>query len=384
MFAKFVPYDWPMTGPSVAVVVVDHADMHPWDLFEVAIASAVFGVPQPDLMDAWYRMRLYPGSDRSAPATNTLSSGVSMRSPHRLADIMDADLVIVTAVPEACVEGERAFADALLDTLRQASAAGIRMMSLCTGAFALAAAGLLDGRRATAHWAHTAILAKRYPKVKVDDSVLYVDDGTVLTSAGMTAGLDLCLHVVRTDFGAHVANQLARRLVVPTHRPGGQAQFIDLAVPTADDDSIGVILQWATGHLDRPHTVEALARRAGLSPRTFFRRVQAATGTTPLQWLLHQRLTHAQTLLEKTNLPIDAVSAQCGLGSAANLRRHFSIHFGVPPQQYRRAFSPPPTTPSIPARRIHQPETRPFAPVAPAEKPAGRPATASRTPTRVT
>ncbi|GAA3248172.1 helix-turn-helix domain-containing protein [Dactylosporangium siamense] len=318
---------------------MDHADLHPWDLYEVAIASAVFGVPQPDLTDSWYELRLCPGSDRPAPAAITAPSGIDLRSPHRLSDIMGADLVIVTAVPEACVTGEQGLDGELLDALRQASAAGSRMMSLCTGAFALAAAGLLDGRRATAHWAHTAILASRHPDVQVDDSVLYVDDGPVLTSAGMTAGLDLCLHVVRTDYGAHVANQLARRLVVPAHRPGDRSQFVDVAVPAAEDDSVGTVLQWATAHLDRPHTVEALARRAGLSPRTFFRRVQAATGTTPLQWLLHQRLAHAQTLLEVTDLPIDTVSEQSGLGSAANLRRHFSLHFGVPPQHYRRDFS---------------------------------------------
>jgi transcriptional regulator GlxA family with amidase domain len=216
-----------------------------------------------------------------------------------------------------------------------------RVASLCTGASVLAAAGLLDGRRATAHWSHTAILAERYPLVQVDESVLYVDDGAVLTSAGMTAGLDLCLHVVRTDLGAHVANQLARRLVVPAHRPGGQAQFIDRAVPASDDDSVGVVLQWAAANLEKPHTVEELARRAGLSLRSFFRRAQAVTGTTPLQWLLHQRLSHAQTLLETTGLPIETVSERCGLGSAANLRRHFSIHVGVPPQQYRRAFTAP-------------------------------------------
>ncbi|WP_204298474.1 GlxA family transcriptional regulator [Actinoplanes campanulatus] len=330
-----------MTAPSVAVVVVDHTDMHPWDLYEVAIASAVFGVAQPDLTDSWYDLRLCPAGGQTAEPRN----GVSLTSPHRLGEIVDVDLAIVTAVPEACVTGAQGFDDEFLDMLRRAAAAGVRLMSLCTGAFALAEAGLLDGRRATAHWAHTAILADRFPRVTVDESVLYVDDGQVLTSAGMTAGLDLCLHVVRTDFGAHVANQLARRLVVPAHRPGGQAQFIDRAVPASDHDGMGEVLQWATAHLDRPHTVEGLARRAGLSPRTFFRRVQAATGTSPLQWLLHQRLAHAQVLLERTDLPIDVIGERCGLGSAANLRRHFGIHVGVPPQQYRRAFTPPPSAP---------------------------------------
>jgi AraC family transcriptional activator FtrA len=324
-----------MTGPSVAVVVADHDGLHPWDLYEVAIASAVFGVPQPDLAAEWYDMWLCPVAEPGPPAPH----GLSLRSPHTLAELPRADLVIVTAVPEACVRGERAVPGALLDALRQAADSGVRLMSLCTGAFALAEAGLLDGRRATAHWAHTAILADRYPNVRVDDSVLYVDDGPVLTSAGMSAGLDLCLHVVRTDFGAHVANQLARRLVVPAHRPGGQAQFIDLPVPAHDGDGISGVLEWATARLDRQHTVEDLARRAGLSPRTFFRRVQATTGSTPLRWLLHQRLAHARAWLEATDLPVETIAGQCGLGTAANLRRHFGIHVGVPPQQYRRAFS---------------------------------------------
>ncbi|MEV0504479.1 helix-turn-helix domain-containing protein, partial [Streptomyces spectabilis] len=207
------------------------------------------------------------------------------------------------------------------------------------GAFALAEAGLLDGRRATAHWQHTGQLAARYPKVEFDDSVLYVDEGDVLTSAGLTAGLDLCLHLVRRDLGAHVANQLARRMVVPAHRPGGQAQFIDLSVPEADDAGLSPVLEWARRHLDEPLTVDDLARRAAMSPRTFYRRLQAATGTTPLQWLLNQRLARAQSLLEATDLPVEKVGELSGLGTANNLRHHFLKHVGVSPSDYRRAFS---------------------------------------------
>jgi transcriptional regulator GlxA family with amidase domain len=211
-------------------------------------------------------------------------------------------------------------------------------VSLCTGAFALAEAGLLDGRRATAHWMHTADLARRYPKVKVDNSVLYVDEGDVLTSAGMTAGLDLCLHLIRRDLGAHVANQLARRMVSSAHRPGGQAQFVDLSVPVTDDDSLGLVMDWAVEHLDQPITVGGMARQAGVGTRVFFRRFQAATGTTPLKWLLNQRLSRAQTLLETTDLPIERVSDYSGMGTAANLRRHFTIRVGVTPTHYRQAF----------------------------------------------
>ncbi len=171
--------------------------------------------------------------------------------------------------------------------------------------------------------------------------MLYVDDGTVLTSAGMTAGLDLCLHIVRTDLGAHIANQLARRMVVQAHRPGGQAQFVDLSVPTADDEGLAPVLHWAGAHLDRPLTVEDLARRARMSPRTFFRRLQAATGTTPLQWLLTQRLARAQSLLETTDLPVEQIGERSGLGTAANLRRHFAGRLGISPADYRRAFTSP-------------------------------------------
>ncbi|MBN6051162.1 DJ-1/PfpI family protein, partial [Nonomuraea sp. RK-328] len=243
-----------------------------------------------------------------------------MRTRHGLDDLVGADTVIVTSVPDACVEDGEPLPPGLVAALRRAHDAGARMVSLCTGAFALAEAGLLDGRRATAHWMHTAQLAARYPKVQVDDSVLYVDDGDVLTSAGVTAGLDLCLHLVRRDLGAHVANQLARRMVVPAHRPGGQAQFVDLSVPVTDDAGLGPVLEWARGRLDQPLTIEDLARRAAMSPRTFYRRLKAATGTTPLRWLLNQRIGLAQSLLESTDLPIEKVGELSGLGTANNLR----------------------------------------------------------------
>ncbi|WP_327684303.1 GlxA family transcriptional regulator [Kitasatospora sp. NBC_00458] len=315
------------------------------------MACAVFGIPQPDLADRWYDLRLCAETPApAAPAGPTAPSsgaggpaapafGFSLRAEYGWDALADADTVVVTSVPDACVSGEREVPPALVAELRRAAAAGARMVSLCTGAFALAAAGILDGRRATAHWSHTADLAKRYPGVTVDDSVLYVDDGDVLTSAGVAAGLDLCLHIVRRDLGARVANRLARRMVVPAHRPGGQAQFVDLSVPVADDDSLAPVLQWATANLERPLTVEDLARQARMSPRTFFRRLQAATGTTPLQWLLHQRLALAQYLLEATELPVERIGGLSGLGSAANLRRHFTARVGVSPTDYRRAFA---------------------------------------------
>ncbi|WP_449479127.1 helix-turn-helix domain-containing protein [Streptomyces abikoensis] len=320
----------------MAVAVIDD-DVPMWDLYELGVVCTVFGIPHRDLADPWYDLRVCSAGG-SEPQPGPF--GIALRTSHGLDGLEGAGTVIVPSVPEACIEGERELPGELLEALRRAADSGARMVSLCAGAFALAAAGILDGRRATAHWMHTEELARRFPRVQVDDSVLYVDDGDVLTSAGVTAGLDLCLHLVRRDLGAHVANQLARRLVVPAHRPGGQAQYVDLSVPAADDDSLAPVLQWAREHLDHPLSVDDLAARAGMSSRTFFRRLQAATGTTPLQWLLVQRLARAQSLLESTALPVERVSELSGLGTAANLRRHFTLHFGVTPTDYRRSFPP--------------------------------------------
>ncbi|WP_433258985.1 GlxA family transcriptional regulator [Streptosporangium sp. CA-135522] len=319
------------------MVVTEDIGVPSWDLYELSIPCTVFGKPQPDLADPWYDLRLCGTGERRQDGSPA-EFGLALRTRYGLDDLVGADTVIVPSVPDSCVEDGRALPPALITALRRAYDAGSRMVSLCTGAFALAEAGLLDGRRATAHWMHTAQLAERYPKVHVDDSVLYVDDGDVLTSAGLTAGLDLCLHLVRRDLGAHVANQLARRMVVPAHRPGGQAQFIDLSVPTTDDEGLGSVLEWARERLDQPLTVEDMARQAAMSPRTFYRRLQAATGTTPLQWLLNERLGRAQGLLETTDLPIEKVGELSGLGTANNLRHHFLRQVGVSPSDYRRAF----------------------------------------------
>jgi transcriptional regulator GlxA family with amidase domain len=333
-----------MSAGSVAVVVPEDIAVPSWDLYELSIPCTVFGKPQPDLADPWYELRLCgTGDARGAGA----GAGFALRSPYGLADLATADTVIVTSVPDACVDDGAPVPPALVAALRDAHDAGARVVSLCTGAFALAEAGLLDGRRATAHWMHTAQLAERYPKVHVDDSVLYVDDGDVLTSAGLTAGLDLCLHLVRRDLGAHVANQLARRMVVPAHRPGGQAQFVDLTVPASDDRGLAPVLEWARERLDQPLTVADLARRAAMSPRTFYRRCQATTGLTPLQWLLHQRLARAQSLLETTGLPVEKIAEVTGLGTANNLRHHFVKQVGVSPSDYRRAFPAGPARPQF-------------------------------------
>jgi transcriptional regulator GlxA family with amidase domain len=322
-------------GPgSVAVAVLEHDDIPLMDLYEVSIACAVFGTPHPELADHWYDLKICaerPGFTRSG-------NGFGLNTEYGLVDLADADTVIVPSVPLECVEGDEEISPDLIKALRTAHERGARVVSLCAGAFALAAAGLLDGKRATAHYLHTETLARKYPHVEVDTESLYVDEGDVLTSAGLSAGLDLCLHIVRKDMGARVANELARKMVVPTHRAGEQAQKVSVPVPKADSDGLGPVLQWAIANLHDPITVQDMAKHAGMSTRNFFRRTQAATGTTPLQWLLNQRLARAQALLESTDLSIEDVSRHSGLGTATNLRRLFAIHVGTSPRGYRRAF----------------------------------------------
>ena len=225
-----------------------------------------------------------------------------------------------------------------LEALAAAHARGARVMSICTGAFALAHAGLLDGRRATTHWGYCGRLAEEFPEVDVDPDVLYVDDGDVLTSAGLAAGMDLCLHVVRGDFGADAATAVARWNVVAPHRDGGQAQFIAAPVPVDAGDSLAPTRAWALEHLDEPLDVELLARHAHMSPRTFARRFVAETGESPKRWLTAQRIHHARRLLETTDLPIETVATRSGFGSAAALRTHFHRATSTRPTTYRRTF----------------------------------------------
>jgi transcriptional regulator GlxA family with amidase domain len=215
---------------------------------------------------------------------------------------------------------------------------GTRVASICTGAFVLAAAGLLDGRRATTHWQSAARFRRLFPAVDLDPAVLYVDEGDVLTSAGEAAGIDLCLHMVRCDHGAAVANSVARRTVVPPHREGGQAQYIRLPVPDARQSSTGRARAWALAHLDRQLTLHELARRESMSVRTFTRRFREEVGDSPLQWLSRQRLERARELLEDTDLPVEAVASRSGFGTAASLRQHLHAALGLSPRTYRATF----------------------------------------------
>ena len=230
--------------------------------------------------------------------------------------------------------------DAVLDALRAAAARGARVASICTGAFALAYAGLLDGRRATTHWFAADELARRFGAVDVEQNSLYVEDGRILTSAGLSAGIDLCLHIVRSDHGERIGSRVARAMVAAPHRDGGQAQFIERALPeTPGGDSLEPVRRWALDHLDEPLDVATLARRAAVSPRTFARRFVAETGTTPLRWLNTQRVLEARRLLEHTDLDVEQVAARSGFGSAPSLREHFRRATATTPTAYRRAFA---------------------------------------------
>ncbi|MDN3027863.1 helix-turn-helix domain-containing protein [Streptomyces sp. S.PB5] len=308
--------------PTVALAVTDGM-LH----FELSMACEVFGSAPVGVDVPWY--------DVTVCGTQAVQVGRFRLEPDQGLDrLRDADTVIVPGWADVDVEPP----GKLVEAVRAAYEAGARVASLCTGAFVLAAAGLLDGKRATTHWAHTDVLAARHPEVTVDPDVLYVDNGSVLTSAGKAAAMDLCLHLLRLDHGSAVANAAARRLVVPPHRAGGQAQFVATPVPERDDHPLGALLPWVVERLDQPLTVEDLARQARMSSRHLGRHFRAATGTTPLQWLLIQRIRRAQELLEATDDSVDTIATTTGMGTATTLRRHFNRTVGVPPDTYRRTF----------------------------------------------
>jgi transcriptional regulator GlxA family with amidase domain len=263
------------------------------------------------------------------------SAGFLIDTPHRIGRLAKADLIVVPAWNPV----DRPVPETLRRALRSAVSRGARVMSVCSGAFALAAAGLLDGRRATTHWRHARKLAELYPEVRVDPDVLYVDDDPILTSAGTSAGIDLCLHLVRKEFGAEVANTIARRMVVPPHRDGGQAQFIERPVPVEHEEiRLSTILEWGQRHLADNLSVEQLARRARMAPRSFARHFRASVGTTPYRWLLDQRIGSAQDLLERSRLSIEEIAGRCGFETAAAFRIQFARRVGVPPSRYREQF----------------------------------------------
>jgi transcriptional regulator GlxA family with amidase domain len=313
---------------TVAALAAPHAGV-----FELAVPCEVFGLDRSDLVSPWYRFKVCaPTPEPGVLATN---SGFSVLTQYGLDDVKTADTVIVCAGHYERLNPP----EDLLDALRTAHDRGARIASLCTGAFLLAAAGLLDGRRATTHWMHAEELATQYPLIEVDPKVLYIDEGDVLTSAGTAAGIDLCLHIVRKDHGAEIANAVARRMVVPPHRDGGQAQYVDIPMAaTEEGDPLSRTLGWMLEHIEEPLAVDDLAHRSHMSPRTFARRFRGVTGTTPHQWLLSQRIMLAQRLLETSDLAVEVVADRCGFGTAANLRHHFQRVVDTSPLAYRRTF----------------------------------------------
>ncbi|WP_228994942.1 helix-turn-helix domain-containing protein [Streptomyces sp. DH8] len=300
-------------------------------IFESSIPLSVFGIDRQDAGVPRYRLLVCGGEEGPLRTTG----GLELTAPYGLEAISRAGTVVVpawrsiTSPPPA----------EALEALRRAHEEGARIVGLCTGAFVLAAAGLLDGRPATTHWMYAPTLAKRYPSVHVDPRELFVDDGDVLTSAGTAAGIDLCLHIVRTDHGAEAAGALARRLVVPPRRSGGQERYLDRSLPEEiGSDPLAEVVAWALEHLHEQFDVETLAARAYMSRRTFDRRFRSLTGSAPLQWLITQRVLQAQRLLETSDYSVDEVAGRCGFRSPVALRGHFRRQLGSSPAAYRAAY----------------------------------------------
>jgi transcriptional regulator GlxA family with amidase domain len=300
-------------------------------IFESSIPLSIFGVDRQDAGVPRYRLMVCAGEDGPLRTTG----GLELTAPYGLDAISRAGTVVVPAWRSI----SQAPPTTALAALRRAHEEGARVIGLCTGAFVLAAAGLLDGRPATTHWMYAPTLAKRYPSVHVDPRELFVDDDDILTSAGTGAGIDLCLHVVRTDHGADAANALARRLVVPPRRTGAQERYLDRSLPEEiGGDPLAEVVAWALEHLHEQFDVETLAARAYMSRRTFDRRFRSLTGSAPLQWLITQRVLQAQRLLETSDYSVDEVAGRCGFRSPVALRGHFRRQLGSSPASYRTAF----------------------------------------------
>ncbi|ROT28021.1 GlxA family transcriptional regulator [Micromonospora sp. HM5-17] len=310
---------------TVAVIALE-----PVAPFELGVLCEVFGTDRTADGFPSYEFHLCTADGRPVR-----SAAGFLITPHSdLAPVADADLVAVPShAPGSPIP------DVVLTALRQAHERGAYVLSVCSGAFALGAAGLLDGRECTTHWRHADELARRHPLARVRCDSLYVQDGTLLTSAGTAAGIDACLHLVRQVHGSAIATKLARRMVVPPHRDGGQAQYIEAPIPrTPEAPTLTPLLTWMMANLDRAMTVDDLAARAHMAPRTFARRFRAETGTTPHDWLTNQRVLLARRLLEETELSVEAVAVRAGFGDAATLRHHFGRRVGATPQAYRATF----------------------------------------------
>jgi AraC family transcriptional regulator, transcriptional activator FtrA len=323
-----VSKEFSQSGPAhrVAVLVADGSNP-----FELGVATELFGLRRPELNRTWYDLRLCAAD----PVVRMAEGFFEMSGIDGLDVLATADTVIAPNRPDP----ESPPAAAVLDAVRSAASRGARMVSFCTGAFTLAAAGVLDGRRATTHWRWADLFASTFPAVELEPDVLFVDDGDVLTAAGSAAALDLGLHVIRRDHGAEVANEVSRRLVFTAHRSGGQRQFISAPVPAVAGVSLAPVLEWLRRNLACALTVDSIAAYAAVSPATLHRRFAAELGTTPLAWLTGERLALACRMLEHGEARLDVVARDCGLGTATNLRIHLKRASGLTPSEYRRRFT---------------------------------------------
>ncbi len=319
---------------QVSVILVE-----PIAVFEFGVAVEVFGLDRADDGVPPFDFRVCaerPG----APLETKNVSAFSITASHGLDAVAGSDLVIASAT---LVRQPDDYPAPVLQALRDAHAAGATVLSLCSGSFLLGAAGLLDGRKCTTHWKYADLMQQHYPEAIVDPRALYVDDGDLITSAGTAAGIDACLHLVRRELGTAIATKIARRMVVPPQRDGGQQQFVEMPIPASSGDSLSPVLGWVLENLAEPHSAASLAKRAMMSDRTFARRFTAETGTTPHKWLTQQRILAARSLLEESDLGVEQIAARVGFNSAVVMREHFRREVGLAPVDYRRRFVPPRT-----------------------------------------
>ena len=315
---------------TIAVVALEDSAA-----FDLGIPSQAFGSALDENGEPFYRVLVC--SVDGSPVSTT--AGFAAAVEHNISILETADTIIVAPGSQARETRAETINPRLASALLAASARGARMVSICTGAFVLASLGLLDGKRATTYWRRTELFREAFPRVHLEPDVLFVDDG-VLTSAGVAAGLDLCLHIIRTDLGIAAANAASRSLVSPPTRLGGQAQYIERQRVFSSGDAMSVVLAWAAGHLEGPISVDSLAARAMMSPRTFTRRFREHTGTSPVAWITTERLARARELLETTDLYVDEIATLSGLGTATHLRAQFQRRFEQSPTEYRRVFRP--------------------------------------------
>ena len=313
-----------LSNPVVVALLYDGLCM-----FEFACAAEVFGLPRPELLPNWYRFE-------------TCGVRRSIRGQYGSRIDVDGGLEKLESAGTIIIPGWKGI-DApvptpILEALRAAHARGARLLSICSGAFVIAATGLLDDKRAATHWRYAASLQRQYPSITVDANALYVDEGQVLTSAGSAAGLDLFLHLIRRDFGSEIANHVARRLVIPPHRDGGQAQFVERPIQKYERNALSKLIDTMRRHLDESFSISDMSRMASMSERTFMRRCKSSTGMTPADWLTFVRVDRARELLESSRLSIEQIASQTGLGTATTLRHHFHRKLGVSPSDYRDRF----------------------------------------------